>query len=381
VSLLNPKLPLGLVGVIAFLGFYAPQPLLPRLAQDFGVGEAAVGAIVSALALGVVLAAPWAGMLSDARGRRSLMLTCGGLAGALTLLGAAAPSLELLLLCRFLQGLVTPGILVSAMAYAAEEFPLRAGAAASAYVSGTVLGGLLGRLVVSGLSPLLGWRPALAAVGALTLGASVAVARLLPHSRYFASQVNPPRLALSGLLRNRALRAAYLVGFGVLFSLVAVFTFICFRLARPPFSLGPAALGLLFTVYLVGFVMTPFAGRRMDEWGPHRMLGVGLTVCAGGAALTLPASLPVVVVGLAVCSSGVFIAQASASSFVGQATNAGRATASGLYLSAYYAGGAAGAVLPAPLWTRGGWAAVVGLVVAVQAVAAAVALLAWRREG
>ena len=75
--------------------------------------------------------------------------------------------------------------------------------------------------------------------------------------------------SLGDTSRNRQLIATYAVGFCILFTQVAMFTYVTFHLAAPPFSLSTVALGWLFVVYLVGAVVTPFGGRWIDRYG-HR---------------------------------------------------------------------------------------------------------------
>jgi predicted MFS family arabinose efflux permease len=370
-------LALALVGALVFFGVYAPQPLLPSLRLAFGVTEGEAAAVISALAAGVALAAPWAGLLSDAVGRRRMILLASALAGALALLSGLAPSLRWLLALRFLQGCVTPAILTSAMAYAGEEFAGRSGAATSAYVTGTVAGGFLGRLLASVLVGPLGWGGALSGVGAAMLLLALGAAIWLPPSRGFRRSTTAPLASLRGALGSGQLLGAYAVGFAALFSLVGVFTAICFRLARPPFSFGPVALGSLFVVYLAGLPITPLAGRLIDRRGPRWVALAALTSAALGVALTLPDRLPPMLLGLGGCACGVFVIQAAASTWVGRRAS-GRATASGVYLSAYYAGGAVGPLLLAPAWSRWGWSAVVAAVVAVLALAALCVRLTWR---
>jgi YNFM family putative membrane transporter len=93
-------------------------------------------------------------------------------------------------------------------------------------------------------------------------------------------------------------------------------------------------------------------------------------------------SVSAVVAGLALCSSGVFIAQAGAISYLRQAAPAGaRTSAAGLYLSCYYLGGTVAGILPGYVWRFGGWTACVGLTVVVQVASAALILLGWRGRG
>ena len=70
--------------------------------------------------------------------------------------------------------------------------------------------------------------------------------------------------------------------------------------------------------------------------------------------------------GLTLAATGVFMAQATASSRVASAADRDRGLAVGLYGTFYYGGGAAGGALPAAFWDIGGWAACVSLVIGIQ---------------
>ena len=97
------------------------------------------------------------------------------------------------------------------------------------------------------------------------------------------------------------------------------------------------------------------------------------------SAAILAPSLILIVCGLALCATGVFIAQATTSSYIGAVTTRDRALAVGMYSTFYYAGGSTGAALPAALWARGGWPACVALVVFVQCVGGTIAFTQWAR--
>jgi predicted MFS family arabinose efflux permease len=181
-----------------------------------------------------------------------------------------------------------------------------------------------------------------------------------------------------GFLRDPQVVTTYLMGGTVLFTLVAAFTFVTFHLADAPFRLSTAAIGNVFIVYLLGLISTPLGGRMIDRLGNRGATLVALTASVAGLLLTLIPSVPAIVIGLAVMSSGVFVMQTSSQGYLGQIVHENRSTASAVYFTFYYVGGGLGAVVPAWAWTHGGWSATVALIVALQAAVGALAVFGWR---
>jgi MFS family permease len=168
------------------------------------------------------------------------------------------------------------------------------------------------------------------------------------------------------------------VGFGMLFSVVATFTYVNFRLSAPPFALSSGELGAVFTVYLVGAVTTPLATRLAVRVGRRRTAALSAVVAVAGEVLTLVPHLAAVVAGLVLASAGLFVAQALALGFIGVAAPRARSTAVGLYVTTYYIGGALGGILPGGLWHRYGWAGCVALVCVVIVAMGMAAVVTFR---
>ena len=370
----------ALAGFCTFMDLYATQPLLPLFVRLFHAPTAQVSLTVSATTLAVAVAAPFAGLLADRVGRKPVIVA--SIFGLVlpTALAATASNLHTLIFWRLLQGLCMPGIFAVTMAYISEEWAGGAGSAMAGYVTGNVLGGFSGRFLTGLIAEHFGWREAFAVLAGLNLLGAVAVWRWLPPSRRFQPETDwgASLRAMAEHLRNPTLLATYAVGFNVLFSLVATFTYVTFYLAAPPFRLGTLALGSVFLTYLLGAVVTPLGGLWIDRLGPRTALASALAVSSGGVLLTLAPGLPWVIAGLALCCSGVFVCQSAASSFVGTAAGRARSSATGLYVTFYYTGGSVGATLTGLFWARGGWPACVALVVAVQGVTAALALTFWQ---
>jgi predicted MFS family arabinose efflux permease len=156
-------------------------------------------------------------------------------------------------------------------------------------------------------------------------------------------------------LRKPRLLANFGMGATVLFALVGCFTYANFYLAAAPFRLNSAQLGSIFFVYLLGVVITPQSGRFLDHFGFRHTTILYCAMMIAGLLLTLVKSLPVVIVGLAIFSSGVFIAQAAATVQTGAIAGRARSSAAGLYVAFYYLGGSVGATLTDLFWRWRGW--------------------------
>ena len=416
-----------LCGVCAFLGLYCTQPLLPLLETVFHATKTAVSLTVSAATLGVALSAPLFGALTERLPRkRVIVLSLIGVTVP-TLLAATAHSLGQLIFWRFLQGITLPGIYAVVVTYIGEEWPPQQMALImSFYVSGTALGGFVGRLTSGILADAFNWRVSFLAIGAFSLIGAAAVAAWLPPGRgrhlhqkagrpgsgpsnlghrNSLPKIDPAAAAsplpltpvpgtdpgaasssyrgfpyqVQTLFRNPRLVATFAVGFNVLFSLVAVFTWITFHLSAPPFSLSTAALSSLFIVYLVGLVVTPAAGFLITRVGVRAGVAGAIILSMTGVLLTLAPSLHFVILGLTLLSSGVFIAQTASQSHLRIASPPGsRVTAAGLYLTCYYLGGTAAGTVPGLFWHLGKWPACVAFILAMQGIALAIALFFWR---
>src|SRR5262249_8147026 len=147
-----------------------------------------------------------------------------------------------------------------------------------------------------------------------------------------------------------------------------------------PFHLSTVALGSIFFVYLAGVVATPIAGRWLDRVGYRAVFVAAMAAASGGVLLTLVPHLAVILVGLALAASAIFVCQSAAHSYVGAVSGEARSSAAGLYVGFYYLGGTVGGMAPALAWHLGGWPACVFFIVTVQAITIAVAYVFWRHR-
>lgn len=372
-----------LAGACTFLNVYCTQPLLPFLRELFGASELQVALTVSATTFGVALAAPVVGLMAESTGRKKVIVPSLFILTVPTVLAATSGGIGWIVFWRFLQGICVPGIIAVMMAYIGEEWQDRGvGMVMAAYVTGTVFGGFIGRFIAGVVTTHWHWRAAFVAIGVLNLIGALAVRAWLPKARNF---VRSPSMR-SGLrdmrmhLRNPRLLANFGMGFGVLFSLVGAFTYVNFYLAEAPFRLSSAALGSIFCVYLLGLVVTPLSGQFLDRHGFRATSLLSLAFTVTGLLLTLPHRLPLVITGLALFSSGIFIAQAAGTVQTGVIAGRARSSAAGLYVTLYYVGGSVGATVLGWMWVWKRWPACVAALIAASIATVTFAFLSCPKD-
>ena len=375
------KIAVATAGFCAFLNLYSPQALLPALAREFGVGAAEISTIMTASALAIALTAPFTGAVADVLGRKRV-ITAAMLAVVVPMAGAAlAPDVNALIVWRFIQGLLLPPIFAVTVAYIGDEWPpAEVPGVAGIYIAGSSLGGFCGRFIPGVLDDLIGWRGGFLALAALSLAGALILAWLLPREKSFVRSDDLGASARQMLrhLKNPQLLATYAIGFGVLFNFVAVFTYVSFHLAAPPYDFSSTLLGAIFVTYLVGTIIAPMTGWMVARLGRRWFILTVIAAWAAGALLMLAPPVAAIVAGLILCAACGMLCQTIATGYVTAIAKDGRSSAVGLYVTSFYVGGSMGALLPGLTWNAGGWPACIAMVVAMLAAMALIAALAYR---
>lgn len=362
-SFWRATLALCLGSFMVFANLYISQPLLPMLADSFHLTtlEASFSFTITTFMLGLSLL--FYGPLSDAIGRKWLMLV--SMAGAVlcTLLISQVSSYQHMVVLRAIQGFCLGGLPAIAIAYMGDEFARPAlTLAVGFYISGNSLGGIGGRLLGGFMGEWFGWADAFLYMAVLSLFFLIVFIYLLPDSRQF--QPSPLRLRkvagdLFGHLKNPLLLTAFLISGFNFFIFVNQYTYATFLLSREPYHLSASWLGMLFLTYLSGTVGAAFSGR-LSGWLPQpaiMALGAGLLIIGSG--LMLMSSIGWIISGFLVNALGFFVAHANASSWVSHNAKKAKASASSLYLVFYYLGASTGGFYLDIFWHWMGWQGVI----------------------
>jgi len=367
------SLVIGLTAFLTVVDLFATQAILPSLTRHYGVTPAAMGFAVNASTFGMAVASLVVGFFSPHINRRNGILLSLALLAIPTSLLASAPNLAVFTALRVAQGLCMASAFALTLAYLGEQCSaMDAGGAFAAYITGNVASNLVGRLISAAVADGLGLAWNFYVFAALNLAGAALVYFTIKHVQpmHAMSATESPLAAMFAHWRDPRLRAAYGIGFCILFAFIGTFTFVNFILVRPPLSLGMMGLGFVYVVFLPSVLTTLLAGRIASRLGPRPTIWGSLAVAGIGLPLMLTPHLGAVLAGMVLVGVGTFFAQATATGFVGQAATDGRGIASGTYLACYFCGGLVGTAVLGRLFDAFGWqACVAGVALALAAAA------------
>ncbi|NHB89643.1 MFS transporter [Photorhabdus tasmaniensis] len=351
------------VGLATFALLYFVQPILPILSEDFGVSPATSSLSLSLstgmLALGLLITGP----LSDAIGRKNVMVTALSAAAFFTLLSAFMTSWHGILIIRALVGLSLSGVAAVAMTYLSEEIhPNFVALSMGLYISGNSIGGMSGRLISGVITDHFSWRVSVIVLGLFSLIAAIMFCRMLPESRHFRPSSLKPKSLLINLrlhFRDKGLPLLFFEAFLLMGGFITMFNYISYRLLDSPYHFSQSTVGMLSIVYLAGTYSASKVGGLTSQYGLGKMLIVTISMMLIGTLITMLPSTVMIIIGMVILTSGFFAAHAVASSWVGRRARRAKAQASSLYLFCYYAGSSVAGTLGGIFWLQWGWNGVV----------------------
>ncbi|WP_433331320.1 MFS transporter [Spirillospora sp. CA-294931] len=258
--------------------------VLPDVAEDLDVSQAAAGQLVTAFSVTYAVAAPVMAVLTARLPRRTVMIAGMLMFAVLNALAGLAPNYPALMACRILAAITASMMTPAAFATAATlSGPERMGRAMGTVATGLTLSLVAGVPVGTWLGGTFGWRSTMAFVVVLSLVVALGLALFMPPLE------RGPALTLRQ-------RLAPLSGGAVLVTLVAMvpaasgglmaFVYIA-PIAESLSGASPDELAVLIAaIGVAGIAGAALGGRGADRFGPERTVALSLGVQTA-ATLTL----------------------------------------------------------------------------------------------
>lgn len=365
---------IGIISFLTLIDLFGSQALLPRLVEAFGTDPGTMGVAVNASTFGMAASGLTVAWFADRIDRKRGIWVSLALLAIPTFLLGFVDTVGAFMALRVAQGVFMAAAFTLTMTYLSEQCDITAASGAmAAYITGNVASNLFGRLLAVSSADVAGLTGSFAFFALLNLiGAAIALVLVGPRDEQKPIRAGSPLQAWKIHLAKPELRAAFALGFAILFVFVGVFTYVNLHLVNN-LAVPPAALGLVYLVFAPALFTTPLASGAVRRWGPRAVFLSAMAAALAGLALSLSTSLPIVLVGLAVIGAGTFFAQAAATGFVGRVAETNRAAANGLYLTFYYLGGLVGAFVLGSANDAWNWFGVAVIVAGVLIISAVLA--------
>jgi DHA1 family bicyclomycin/chloramphenicol resistance-like MFS transporter len=289
---------LALTVLLSFLTSLGPLstdlylPSLPAIARDFSASSGHVQLTLSAYLLGYALGLPLYGPLSDRRGRKAVLMFGLVLYGVANALSSLAPTLDILIVSRLMQGLGAAGPIVIARAIVRDLYEGRRAGQELARM-GSIMG------IVPAIAPLLGvvidgafgWRANFVASALLGGALALWAGQKLPETLKVKLDKPFTLSAIFGgfadLIADRRFLPFGLMAaatYSGLFAFISGSSFIY----QNHFGLSTLGFAIAFVVMVVGFMAGSFVAQRLAlAHDTLRLLTIGASLQGLGGAIML----------------------------------------------------------------------------------------------
>lgn len=267
------------------------MPALPAIRADFGATTAATQGVISLFLIVFAVGIPLAGPLSDRYGRRPLLIGGTGVFLIGSLIGALAPTLEVLVSARALQALGCAATATVARAVLGDLYPDWRLARALArltlvMMSGTAISPWLGSVITESM----GWHAPLALMVALAAIIGVAAFLALPETRAdrsTRSSFTDLGAASRQVLRNRIFLGC-VIDAGAIYAVYLGFISIAPYVMSEMLGAPATDFGLYLLLLSAGYFMGNMVVTRLKVHADlDRVARFGTWLQAGSAALAL----------------------------------------------------------------------------------------------
>lgn len=286
------------IGVLALLTAVAPLatdmylPAFPELAADLDTTASAVQLSLTTFLVGLALGQLVIGPLSDAWGRRRLLLAGTVLCLVAGVVCVVAPTIGVLVVARFLQGFGgAAGVVLSRAVISDRTTGARTVRLFSVMMAINGVAPVVAPLLGSSVAAVAGWRGTLAVLAALAavmvVGASVAVPESLPVERRVSGGLRSTARDIRAVLGRRryvGYTLAFALAFATMFAYISASPFVL----QDTLGLSGAQYSIAFGVNAAAVVVTSLVSGRLKVAPAVQMaVGTGALVVVSAAFLVV----------------------------------------------------------------------------------------------
>ncbi len=339
-----------IIAIFSYFVLYAPQPLLPKFALLYNIGISQAGALMTATLVPLALAPLLYGYLLSTMKPSTIMKYSVFLMGLSCIAFAQSDTYHFSFIVRFLQGLFLPAALTAITTYiGAHSKPEELQQNMSLFVTGTILGGLFGRVLSGFFATYLSWQLFYYGLAIILL----VLAFLIPKDtnevkvKYAQLHIN----SIISVFKIENVAKIYTGVFCIFFSFVAILNYLPFILKELLDNPNASILGLMYAGFIMGAIASLNARRLIVKLGSaKRVMAIGYCVFLLATLLLLIPNVIVIFIVLFLFCGSMFLVHSVAVSEVNKYKTSNKSILNALYVTFYYSGGVLGSYLPGLLY-------------------------------
>ncbi|TCK59381.1 MFS transporter [Seleniivibrio woodruffii] len=340
--------------VMTISSLYAPQPVQPIIAEEFGLSMSAASLLTTATMAPLAIAPVFYGYILESVSAGRVLIYSLAFLCVCQFLFFFSNTFALLVAARFLQGCAIPAVLTGIMTYisdTSEKSDVQKNIAL--YIAATIFGGFAGRFFSGMIAHYAGWRTMFVILG-VSLAVAVYLIRSLPDNKATLTKMDPQ--AAKEILSQRLFLMVYIMVFFMFFMFAAILNFVPFRLRQLDPNAGEMVIGIMYTGYVMGVLVSVNIMKIIRLLGSElRTVFAGLTMFVVSLLLFISSDTKLMFLGMFLFCASMFMSHTAAAGYVNKIAEKHKGVTNGLYVAFYYSGGAIGSVLPGLVYQNFGW--------------------------
>ncbi|WP_095228740.1 MFS transporter [Helicobacter sp. 13S00401-1] len=325
---------------------YAPQPIQGALMTSLHISSYQASIIVGTTLLPMAFAPIIYGYILENANAKTVLIFSLSIVIIIQIVQIFLTNYYVFVVFRFIQALFFPAIQTSllAMLTRLEASEKDMGKNVGIYVTSTIAGGLIGRILSSVFTDIWNWEIAFLILGVLLI-IGLILSFKLPSFKSQGPKIKPKEV-LPFLADMRYMWI--LIGtFGMFFVFQGTLTLIPFVAEHGPSKVTQAQISLLYLGYVVGMIVSFYSSNIVRLFrGRAKAVMFGFVIMIISVAMMFNSNFYNLIAAMVLVCIGGFIIHSVLSSTINTLGSNKRAVVNGLYLTFYYTGGFIGSIIP-----------------------------------
>ncbi len=358
-----------IAAIFSYFVLYSPQPLLPFFAEYYHIDITSAGALMTATLIPLAAAPMLYGHLLSHLAPLQLLRYALLTMSISCLLFAYSNSYSFAFFIRFAQGLLLPAVLTAVTTYIATDSrnsrDLQKNM--SLFITGTILGGLLGRVISGFFATYFSWQ-----LFYYGLSLALLLTALSIHPQHKKNKTRHNKINFRNLgqvLLTTNVMKIYISIFCLFFCFIAVLNYLPFIIEERLGKTSPIVIGLIYSGFIMGVISSLNAHRLLVLIGRAKsVMMVGFIIFSGAIALLFIPNIVIIFAVLFLFCGSMFLVHSIAVAEVNQLNKKNKNITNALYMTFYYTGGVIGSYFPGLIYQYYGHNALLTLLLGISSI-------------